>query len=90
MATDILGSKQPTFPTGGKKSDGYGQSGFAGSSSDTPGKHTTSGFLPQTVLPKAEDNGQTRPVSSAQAVPNAHGQRPLNSAARVPSKLDRK
>lgn len=47
MATDIVGSKQPTFPSDAKPSNaGYGQNGFQGPSSDLPGQHTTSGFLP--------------------------------------------
>jgi hypothetical protein len=31
-----------------KAKNGYGQNGYQGASSDTPGEHTTSGFLPQT------------------------------------------
>ncbi len=81
--TDILGSREPA-------NNGYGQNGFQGPSSDLPGKKTSSGFLPQTKLPDAQANGQTREVSAKQVVPNAHGQRPLNSAAKVPDKLSRK
>lgn len=48
MATDIVGSKQPTFPSDAKPDNaGYGQNGFQGASSDLPGKRTTSGFLPE-------------------------------------------
>jgi hypothetical protein len=46
--------------------NGYGQNGFQGPSSDTPGKHTASGFLPAVKLPAADDNGQTRNVKSDQ------------------------
>ena len=48
MATDIVGSRQPTFPSEEKNDNsGYGQNGFGGPSSDLPGKRTTSGFLPE-------------------------------------------
>jgi len=47
MATDIVGSKEPEFASKAKPNNsGYGQNGFQGSSSDLPGEHTTSGFLP--------------------------------------------
>lgn len=49
----------------------YGQNGFPGPSSDLPGQHTTSGFLPQVALPGG-DNGQTRTVSAEQ-YPAAYG-----------------
>jgi hypothetical protein len=45
--------------------NGYGQNGFLGASSDLPGKHTTSGFLPQVALPKTDGNWQTRKVDAA-------------------------
>ena len=38
MAEEIVGSKMPA-------NNGYGQNGYSGPSSDTPGKKTTSGFL---------------------------------------------
>lgn len=48
MATNIVGSQQPTFPSDAKPDNsGYGQNGFGGPSSDLPGKRTTSGFLPE-------------------------------------------
>jgi hypothetical protein len=47
MTTNIVGSKTPTFPSDAKPDNsGYGQNGFGGASSDLPGQHTTSGFLP--------------------------------------------
>lgn len=46
-----------------KAKNGYGQNGFQGASSDTPGEHTTSGFLPAVTLPAAGSDGQTRSVS---------------------------
>jgi hypothetical protein len=55
--TDILGSKLPA-------NNGYGQNGFTGPSSDLPGQHTTSGFLPQSTVPT--DKWQTREVSKEQ------------------------
>ena len=42
--------------------NGYGQNGYQGPSSDLPGQHTTSGFLPQSKVP--DDKWQTRKVSS--------------------------
>lgn len=48
MAIDVVGSKQPQFPSEAKPDNsGYGQNGFQGPSSDLPGKRTTSGFLPE-------------------------------------------
>ena len=38
MAEEIVGSKMPA-------NNGYGQNGYSGPSSDTPGKNTTAGFL---------------------------------------------
>ena len=62
MATEIAASKLPTFPSEEKESRaGYGQNGYQGPSSDMPGEHTTSGFLPQAVV-KIGD-WQTRTVS---------------------------
>jgi hypothetical protein len=52
---DILGSSMPA-------DNSYGRNGFQGASSDTPGKRTTSGVLPQVVLPK--DDWQTRGVDT--------------------------
>lgn len=49
-----------------KANNGYGQNGFTGPSSDTPGEHTTSGFLPAVKLPAAGNDGQTRDVKSEQ------------------------
>jgi hypothetical protein len=52
---DILGSKMPA-------DNRYGQNGAPNSSSDLPGQPTTSGVLPQTVLPV--DDWQTRGVGT--------------------------
>lgn len=49
-----------------KARNNYGQNGYQGASSDTPGEHTTSGFLPAVKLPDAGDDGQTRNVKSDQ------------------------
>lgn len=49
-----------------KANNGYGRNGFTGPASDTPGKHTTSGFLPAVKLPAAGDDGQTRKVKAEQ------------------------
>jgi hypothetical protein len=66
MAIDVVGSKM-------KSDNGYGQNGYSGSSSDLPGQHTTSGFLPQATVPA--DWGQTRPMSAEQKVPTTKGMR---------------
>jgi hypothetical protein len=53
----------------------YGKNGYDGASSDTPGEHTSSNFLPQADLAAAKDmNVQTREVSDKQ-YPTAHGHR---------------
>lgn len=46
-----------------KAKNGYGQNGYQGASSDLPGQHTTSGFLPQGSVPK--DDWQTRKVDAS-------------------------
>lgn len=79
MSTDIIA-------TNVQADNGYGQNGYDGASSDLPGKHTTSGFLPQAKVPT--DNWQTRSVPT-QGIPvnrGAHG-RAANAAERVPSKV---
>lgn len=63
MVDEIVGSKE-------KALNRYGQNGYAGPSSDTPGKHTTSGFLPQASVPN--DPWQTRKVDASPIAP-AHG-----------------
>ena len=45
-----------------KAKNGFGQNGYQGASSDTPGQHTTSDFLPQAKVPA--DDWQTRHVSA--------------------------
>lgn len=77
MVDDVVGSEMPTFPSQQKlNNSGYGQNGYAGPSSDTPGKHTTSGFLPQAVIPTHEE--QTREVS-AKGYPTHPGMRDRNA-----------
>lgn len=49
-----------------KADNKYGQNGFQGASSDLPGQHTTSGFLPATKLPAENSDGQTRKVDATQ------------------------
>jgi hypothetical protein len=76
---DILGSKMPA-------DNSYGRNGYQGSSSDTPGKRTTSGVLPQVVIP--DDPWQTRKLSAEQLVPTTFGHRNRSAgpAAQVPSR----
>jgi len=78
MAIDVVGSKM-------KPENGYGQNGFTGPSSDTPGKHTTSGFLPDTAKADAGD-WQTRPVSPEQKVGTTPTMRSRNDeGGKIPS-----
>lgn len=70
MSANITGSNEPTFAGDTVASNkGYGQNGYRGPSSDTPGKHTTSGFLPG---PGAPVNDQLRTLKGA-PVPAAFG-----------------
>lgn len=74
----------PDLDDAGNK--GYGQNGYGGASSDLPGQHTCSGFLPECKLPK-DANGpdwQTRPVSSKPLAP-AHGQHGPRTGETIPS-----
>jgi hypothetical protein len=71
-----------------KANNGYGQNGFQGPSSDTPGKHTTSGFLPQVTAP-VDDNWQTRKVD-ATPYPAAHGMKARDSKSDFPTANVRK
>lgn len=69
MAQDIVGSKTPSFASDQLKEDkaGYGQNGYGGASSDHPGEHTTSGFLPGADLAGArawDQKIRNRTVSS--------------------------
>lgn len=83
MAEDIVGSKMPTFASDALKSAGagYGQNGYAGPSSDNPGKNTKSGFLPDPGVPT---NSQMRTLPSGN-VPDAFGMKrqtkPVNAGA---------
>ena len=66
---------------------GYGQNGFTGPSSDNPGKHTTSGFLPQVAVPK--DDWQTRKVKP-DPYPKSFGMTDRSvSNEKIPSKVHR-
>lgn len=73
MAEKIVGSNEPQFASQEFKPSnrGYGQNQFGGPSSDTPGKRTASGFLPD---PGTRVNDQTRTVSAA-PYPPTHGAR---------------
>lgn len=62
MADDTSGDTEEFIGSHMKADNGYGQNGYQGASSDLPGEHTTSGFLPQSVVPK--DDWQTRKVSA--------------------------
>ena len=53
-----------------KADNKYGQNGYTGASSDLPGEHTTSGFLPMVTLPA--DDWQVRKVAP-EAYPTAFG-----------------
>lgn len=85
MATDqandsFIQSNEPA-------NNGYGQNGFQGPSSDLPGQHTTSGFLPQSAVPKSD--WQTRSVSKEQYAP-AHSMRNRNAnPLTIPAKTHR-
>lgn len=77
MSTEVVGSKSPSLASDALKPDnsGYGQNGFGGASSDLPGKHTCSYFLPETDLGKALSErklAQQRPIS-AEPLPTTFG-----------------
>lgn len=84
MADELIASRM-------KPENKYGQNGYQGPSSDTPGQHTTSGFLPQASAP--ESDWQTRQLKGGNVNPDNV---PLHSASRsrngeggtVPSKTD--
>lgn len=68
MSTDTVGSKSPQFASEQLKPSraGYGQNGFGGASSDTPGQRTASGFLPG---PGEPVNDQLRKVKADPITP---------------------
>lgn len=74
-STEFVGSHE-------KAENGYGQNGYQGPSSDLPGQHTSSGFLPQTTVPKSD--WQTRDVSKEQ-YPAAHGMKAAAPPAAFPT-----
>lgn len=67
--------------------NGYGQNGFHGASSDLPGQHTTSGFLPAVVAPK--DDWQTRNVSKEQ-YPTTFGCSGAKAGPKIAAKVSRR
>lgn len=85
MATDVVGSKMPQFASEQLKPSkaGYGQNQFGGASSDMPGEHTTSGFLPQVTAPLV--NSQARTLTG-KTVPDAVGMASARSRQPNPSK----
>jgi pyocin large subunit-like protein len=73
----------PTFPSQQKRSNsGYGQNGYQGPSSDEPGQHTTSGFLPQATVPANEH--QLRTVS-AESYPIHPGMKSPAAPGKIPA-----
>jgi hypothetical protein len=66
----------------------YGQNGYQGPASDTPGKHTTSGFLPAVSKPAESADGQCRKVSAEQ-YPTTHGMKGAAAGPKIVKKLDR-
>lgn len=70
-----------------KARNGYGQNGYPGASSDTPSKHTTSGFLPQVTVP--ESDWQTRKVN-AEPFPPSFGMKSPNSKSDFPTEVVRR
>jgi hypothetical protein len=75
-----------------KANNRYGQNGYSGPSSDLPGKHTSTGFLPKVTLNpdyQKDQDWQTRKVD-ATPLALAHGM--INRSkdgdeAKVPSKV---
>lgn len=64
---NIVGSNEPSFASDSQASNrGYGQNGYTGPPSDTPGKNTKSGFLPG---PGAPVNDQLRKVKADPITP---------------------
>lgn len=76
----IVGSKE-------KANNGYGQNGYQGASSDLPGQHTTSGFLPQVIAPT--DKWQTREVSK-ESYPLSFGMKSRSTPETIPAKNNRR
>jgi len=73
------------------KSRLYGQNGYNGASSDLPGEHTCSGFLPECKLP-ADYKGadwQNRKVS-ADPFPKAHGMKTPSAPIKIAAKTHRR
>ena len=64
-----------------KAKNGYGQNGYQGASSDVPGEHTTSGFLPQAEI--SADGWQTRTVAK-EAYPTTFGMKSPSEPAKIP------
>jgi hypothetical protein len=73
-----------------KARNGYSQNSYQGASSDLPGQHTTSGFLPPTVLPAHRgDDPQDKLEFRGQKAEPAHrsmrSRTALNEGGTVPS-----
>lgn len=78
--TNVVGSKM-------KSENGYGQNGYQGPSSDTPGQHTTSGFLPKCEV--VTGDWQTRKVSAEQ-YPTHPGMKSPGEPAKIPTATNRR
>lgn len=73
------------IPSREPANNGYGQNGYQGASSDLPGQHTTSGFLPAVELPKmADGDWQTRKVK-ADAYPITFGHHKAAAGGTIPA-----
>lgn len=70
-----------------KAQNGYGQNGFMGPASDLPGQHTTSGFLPKSVVPN--EAWQTRKVAPT-AFPTAFGCSGAKAGPKMLGRVSRK
>jgi hypothetical protein len=88
MADDTADTDTDTFIESHEPANNkYGQNGYQGPSSDLPGQHTTSGFLKQVELPKADANFQTRKID-ASAYPTHPGMSAQTAPGKIPSAVD--
>jgi len=84
MVQDIVGSKMTDFASDALKPSkvGYGQNGFGGASSDTPGEKTSSDFLPGPGTPindqtrMLQNSGKEKVVSDAFGMESARARQP--------------
>jgi hypothetical protein len=65
--------------------NGYGQNGAQNASSDLPGKHTTSGFLPQVSVP--DTKWQTRQVD-ASPIAATHSMKGASAGVKISGALN--